>query len=170
MRITVFNAFIISLFILGFNNPVFSQISPGELYKGHSNLEGMSNCTKCHTIGAKVSNDKCLFCHTEIKERINLKKGYHVSSEVKGKECASCHNDHHGKNFQIIRFTTTTFQHNLTGYKLEGAHSKKQCTDCHNSKFITNSKLKTKPHTYLGLNTECVSCHTDYHQKTLVGS
>jgi hypothetical protein len=170
MRIIVFTAFLISLFNLGVDNPAFSQISPGELYKGHSNLEGMSNCTKCHNIGAKISNDKCLACHTEIKEKINLKKGYHVSVEVKGKECASCHNDHHGKNFQIIRFTVTNFQHNITGYKLEGAHTKKQCTDCHNSKYITNTKLKTKPHTYLGLNTKCVSCHTDYHQNTLTGS
>jgi len=158
------------LFNLALNYNSFSQISPGELAKVHSQLEGMSNCTKCHTIGAKVSNDKCLACHTEIKERIITKKGYHASAEVKGKECASCHNDHHGKNFQIIRFTATNFQHNLTGYKLEGAHSKKQCNDCHTSKFITNIKLKAKPHTYLGLNTECISCHIDNHQSTLKGS
>ncbi|MFN8256059.1 MAG: cytochrome C [Bacteroidales bacterium] len=151
-------------------NSSFAQISPGDLAKVHSHLEGMSNCTKCHTIGAKVSNDKCLACHTEINERIRAQKGYHSSSAVKGKECASCHNDHHGKNFQIIRFKTTEFQHTQAGYKLEGAHAKKDCKDCHQSKFITNTKLKTKTNTYLGLNTECLSCHTDYHQKTLTGS
>jgi len=170
MRVFVNTAILICLFSLGLNLQVFSQISPGELAKVHSKLEGMSNCTKCHSIGSKVSNDKCLACHTEIKERLNLQKGYHSSSAVKGKECASCHNDHHGKNFQIIRFTTTNFQHNLTGFNLEGAHSKQQCNNCHTPKFITNSKLKAKPNSYLGLNTECLSCHTDYHQKTLNGS
>ena len=170
MRNLVYTMFLLSLFNLGFNIFSFSQISPGDLAKVHAHLEGMSNCTKCHTMGAKVSNSKCLACHTEIKERIDQQKGYHSSTSVKGKECASCHNDHHGKNFQIIRFTTTDFQHNLTGFKLEEAHSKQQCNDCHVSKFITNKKLKSKPQTYLGLNTECVTCHTDYHQKTLQGS
>ena len=38
--------------------PVYAQISPGDLAKVHSQLEGMTNCTKCHTLGDKVSNDK----------------------------------------------------------------------------------------------------------------
>jgi hypothetical protein len=127
----------------------------------------MAKCTQCHTLGAKVSNSKCLACHTEIKERIDRQKGYHASIAVKGKECVSCHNDHHGRKFQIIRFDPTKFQHELAGYKLEGAHSKQQCNACHNSKFISNQKLKAKSGTYLGLNTKCLTCHTDYHQKTL---
>lgn len=145
----------------------FSQISPGELAKVHAHLEGMSNCTKCHTLGSKVSNDKCLVCHTEIKERLVKQKGYHASTEVRGKACASCHNDHHGRNFQIIRFNPAGFNHSVTGYPLEGAHARKSCKDCHISRFITDKKLKSKPHTYLGLNRECLSCHADFHQQTL---
>lgn len=147
-----------------------AQISPGELSKAHSHLEGMSNCTQCHVLGAKVSNEKCLACHTEIKDRINQQKGYHSSSEVKGKECVSCHNDHHGRNFQIVRFNEQQFQHNLTGYKLEGVHSKRKCNDCHTPKFITSEKIKAKSFTYLGLNSQCLSCHEDYHKKTLSSS
>lgn len=162
--------FLISLLSLGFNTHTFSQISPGELAKVHAHLEGMSNCTKCHTLGAKVSNEKCLACHTEIKERIDQQKGFHVSLEVKGKECASCHNDHHGKNFEIIRFDTTKFQHRITGLELEGAHSRQKCIACHTSKFISDKKLKSKPQTYLGLRPECTFCHSDYHQQTLIGS
>jgi hypothetical protein len=163
MKIIIF----IFLVILGFTYEVFSQISPGELAKVHAQLEGMSKCTQCHTLGDKVSNSKCLACHTEIKERVDQQKGYHASTAVKGKECASCHNDHHGKNFQIIRFDEVKFEHNLTGFKLEGAHSKKKCMDCHKPANITNLKLKSKTYTYMGLSTECVSCHVDYHQKTL---
>ena len=95
-----------------------AQISPGELSTPHSNLEGMSNCTQCHVLGDKVSNDKCLKCHTEIQQRISAQKGYHSSAEVKGKQCTICHNEHHGKNFQLIRLNVSTFNHNLTGYPL----------------------------------------------------
>jgi hypothetical protein len=148
----------------------FAQISPGALAKPHSHLEGMSNCTKCHDLGDKVSNAKCLACHTELKVRIDQQKGYHSSAEVKGKQCASCHNDHHGLTFQIIRFDKDKFNHNLSGYKLTGAHSKKKCDDCHKASFIADRKIRAKKYTFLGLKTECLTCHADYHQKTLSAS
>jgi hypothetical protein len=147
--------------------PAVAQISPGELAKVHSHLEGMSNCTKCHILGQKVSNQKCLECHTELKARIDLQKGYHASSETRGKECVKCHSDHHGLNFQIIRFEKEKFNHDLAGYKLTGAHSKKMCVDCHKPEHITDQKIKKKKFTYLGLNPACLTCHADYHQQTL---
>ena len=146
---------------------VAAQISPGELSGPHAHLEGISNCTQCHVLGDKPANEKCLKCHTEIQQRINLKKGYHVSNEVKGKQCFSCHSEHNGKNFQLIRLDIKTFNHNLTGFSLSVPHAKKECKDCHNNKFIVDSKLKAKKKTYLGTGTECLGCHTDYHQKTL---
>ena len=150
-----------------FSLSAHAQISPGELAKVHSHLEGMSNCTQCHILGEKVSNTKCLACHTELKVRIDQQKGYHASAEVKGKQCAGCHNDHHGLTFQIVRFDKDKFNHNLSGYKLTGAHSKKKCADCHKAAFITDTKIRAKKFTYLGLKTECLNCHADYHQKTL---
>src|SRR5665647_1034112 len=68
----------------------FAQISPGELSKAHANLEGVSNCTKCHSVGNKVTDEKCLDCHKEIKLLITSKEGFHASDEVKGKECYTC--------------------------------------------------------------------------------
>lgn len=144
-----------------------AQLSPGDLSAPHSYLEGLSNCTQCHVLGNKVSDEKCLACHTEIQQRITLQKGYHVSSEVKGKNCIVCHSDHHGKNFQMIRFDVEKFEHNLAGYSLSVPHAKKDCKDCHAAKFITDQKIKSKKYTYLGLNQECLTCHADYHQKTL---
>ena len=146
---------------------VTAQLSPGDLSNLHSHLEGLSNCTQCHVLGNKVSSEKCLACHTEIKERIDLKKGYHVSSEVKGKECIVCHSDHNGKNFQLVRLDIAKFDHNLTGFSLSLPHAKKECKDCHNTKFITEQKIKDKTFTYLGVGQECLICHEDYHQKTL---
>jgi hypothetical protein len=145
----------------------FAQVSPGELSVFHESLEGLSNCTQCHVIGAQVSNEKCLACHTEIKDLITANKGYHSSSEIKGKRCADCHSDHHGRNFKIVKFDEDNFNHNLTGFALKGAHVKKNCSDCHTSKFISASKIKSKKITFLGLKSTCANCHTDYHQNTL---
>src|SRR5512138_2799700 len=116
---------------------VAAQISPGDLAAPHSHLEGLSNCTQCHVIGNKVTNEKCINCHTEVQQRMTAGKGYHNSSEVKGKQCTVCHNDHHGRNFQLVRFDTTKFDHKLTGYPLSVPHAKKKCIDCHTPRFIT---------------------------------
>lgn len=155
------------LFILLFASKIFAQISPGELTTAHSNLEGMSNCTKCHEIGEKVLNSKCLDCHKEIKSLINAGRGYHSYSEVKKKQCANCHNEHHGRNFRIINFKPDDFDHSKTGFKLTGAHTTKECKDCHQSKFISDNKYKKKNKTYQGLDAKCASCHEDFHQGTL---
>jgi nitrate/TMAO reductase-like tetraheme cytochrome c subunit len=147
--------------------PLAAQLSPGDLSNSHAQLEGMSNCTQCHVIGNKVSVDKCLACHTEIRDRIAAQKGYHSSAEVKRNLCFACHSEHNGKNFKLIRLDITKFDHNLTGYQLSTPHAKKECKDCHTAKNITDQKLKAKKSTYLGVNTECLTCHTDYHQQTL---
>ena len=144
-----------------------AQISPGELTRSHAQLEGMLNCTKCHTLGDKVSNEKCLDCHKEIKARIDQKKGYHASTEVKGKDCFSCHSDHHGRAFEIVRFDEDKFNHDLTGFKLTGAHTKPDCAACHKAERIESADLKKKESTYLGIKPDCITCHKDVHENTL---
>ena len=150
-----------------YSQEVFAQLSPGDLSESHAHLEGMSNCTQCHILGEKVSNDKCLACHTALKSRIDRQKGYHASSEIAGKECVVCHSDHHGRNFEMIRFDKENFDHLLTGYLLEGAHAKQDCKNCHKRDFITNEEIKKKKYTFLGLEPKCLTCHTDPHQNTL---
>ena len=155
------------LLSVGFGSAGYAQISPGELSQVHTQLEGMTNCTKCHTLGQKVSNDKCLACHTELKARIARQKGYHSTVLVRGRQCSTCHNDHHGLNFQIVRFDKNKFNHSLTGYKLTGAHARQICSDCHKATSISDPKIVAKKFTYLGLKTDCSGCHKDYHQKSL---
>ena len=144
-----------------------AQISPGDLSNAHADMEGIMNCTKCHVLGGEVSNEKCLDCHLELKTRIDQKKGYHVSDEVKNKDCTTCHSDHHGRNFEMVRFNEDGFRHQLTGYELTGQHNRIDCRDCHRADLIDNNELKKNKNTFLGLDQECLSCHEDTHQKTL---
>ena len=65
----------IALFARGAQAQVFS---PGPLAKSHAALDGLTSCTKCHESGAKVSNQRCLECHTEIGGRIDEKRGFHA--------------------------------------------------------------------------------------------
>jgi len=141
-----------------------AQISPGELSKAHAGLEGVSNCTKCHVVGNKVTREKCLACHKDIQANIVAKKGYHASAEVTGKQCVVCHNEHHGRNFQLVRLDKKTFVHAKTGFELKGAHAKLDCNECHKPAFIKDTRLKAKSGTFLGLNSQCLNCHEDFHK------
>jgi hypothetical protein len=147
--------------------PILAQISPGDLTKAHAYLEGMSNCTKCHELGEKINNNKCLDCHKEIGTLILSGRGYHSSSEVKGKNCWKCHSEHNGRNFRIISFSKESFDHNKTGFTLSGKHKNAECSACHKQAFIKDTSLKKRKDTYLGLDYKCSSCHEDYHQKQL---
>ena len=158
---------IITLIILLSCFKMVAQISPGDLSNSHSNLSGISNCTQCHVLGNKITNQKCLNCHTEILTRINLQKGYHSSPEVKGKGCFECHSEHNGKNFLLIHLDTAKFDHRLTGFSLSAAHSKTGCKNCHSGKYIENQKLKARKNTYLGVKPNCINCHADVHKGTL---
>ncbi len=146
---------------------IFGQISPGELSNAHKSLEGISNCTKCHVLGSKVDNLKCLDCHSEINDLISNNRGFHSSSAVSGKECSECHSDHFGRDFEVVRFDKEKFDHSQTKFKLTGKHSTLECNVCHTSKYIKIEKLKEREKTFLGLELSCISCHTDFHQGTL---
>jgi nitrate/TMAO reductase-like tetraheme cytochrome c subunit len=161
LMIIALNIFTGSLF------PLFGQISPGDLTTAHSKLEGISNCTKCHVLGEKVENSKCLDCHSEIKDLMEKGKGFHSGSDVKGKDCFKCHSEHNGREFRIINFDPKGFDHNKTGYSLTGKHAEIDCNKCHQPKFVSNLNLKRIKDTYLGLTENCYTCHEDYHQNTL---
>lgn len=161
------NHLLVMAFLLMYSYLSFSQISPGKLTKAHAHLEGISQCTACHDLGAKVSDKKCLACHTALNAKVSKNSGYHASKDIKGKTCITCHSEHHGLNFEMIRFDKTTFNHDLTGYSLKGAHKKQDCTACHKPENIRDAKIRQNKKTYLGLQQSCTTCHSDYHQKTL---
>lgn len=152
---------------------VSAQISPGELSNAHKDLEGMDHCTQCHTIGKSLSNENCLQCHGEIRSRIQTKKGYHAT--VASKQCVECHKEHHGRNFSIIRFDRSAFDHTPVGFTLDNKHASLKCEECHTSERIAAKDIRALSaerisRTMLGLSKECRSCHTDEHKGQFTAS
>ncbi len=155
--------FLLSIFV----QTVFGQISPGELTGAHAHLEGVDNCTKCHSMGKSLSDDHCIACHGEIKSRIDRKKGLHAS--IGSKQCFDCHKEHHGRQFEIIRYDKKSFDHGSVGFVLQGKHGKVECGQCHTKDNISAKDIQAFPDsrkrkTMLGLSQECQSCHTDQHR------
>lgn len=129
-----------------------SLISPGELSRFHSQLEGDDHCNDCHSSGRQVSDNRCLNCHTDLRARVRARAGLH-GDEYRGRECAPCHVEHIGRGVPQIRWpggNKNNFDHALSGWPLRGAHRQEECSDCHN-----------RGRSFLGLRTACASCHSD---------
>ena len=171
---------LLSLFVLITFQPeaAWAQISPGPLSSRHADLEGVLQCGKCHAFARGRQELKCSSCHTEIMERLKDRRGYHarVMDSSKGNaDCAACHAEHVGRSFELIRWPSpgrSGFDHAQTGYRLEGKHRSLQCNQCHNATKIDPREkagilVKDLDRTFLGLRTECTSCHTDTHRGQL---
>ena len=152
----------------------FGQLSPGPLAAPHDHLAGMTNCLNCHTWGSKDLAPKCLDCHTPIQSRIRDKQGFH--GQLEKTNCVACHQDHLGEEFEMIRWESSKkdFDHDLTGYKLEGKHLKLECGECHKAALIKDedilayAKISKRENylgtTLLGLGQACGDCHADVHK------
>ncbi|MFC1475006.1 cytochrome c3 family protein [Candidatus Zixiibacteriota bacterium] len=163
----------ISILLL-FCSVTLAQLSPGDLAEPHKDLEGITNCTSCHELGEGPSASKCLECHRTLQNQIKDGKGYHYKIvHEEGKICFSCHSDHAGRDFDLIRWPDkiNTFDHNLTGYSLKGKHKEQDCRDCHHpGNIVDDLKLNNDLSiikTFLGLQQDCLSCHTDEHRNQL---
>lgn len=140
-------------------------ISPGKLARAHADLEGIRNCTSCHSLGEQgIDNQKCLTCHTPLQNRVRAGQGFHA--RVSDQNCADCHKEHFGADFELVRLNEREFNHNRTGFRLTGAHTNVDCRSCHQPEFIVATDVRrfkgehgTLNRTYLGLGTTCQTCH-----------
>lgn len=159
------------LFLVPGNGVHAQLISPGKLSQPHSFLEGISKCTSCHELRKpEISVEKCLNCHTPIRESMEELKGIHGKREVIDQSCSGCHKDHLGANFDILHFDSTDFDHfKETGFKLENAHADVSCKNCHgDADYLSDAtviayreeyELIGATSTFLGLENSCRSCH-----------
>jgi hypothetical protein len=137
---------------------VAQLLSPGPLSKAHAALEGDQHCNDCHSSGKRVDQGACLKCHGDVGARIAAGKGLH-GLQYRGKPCEGCHAEHLGGGAPV-RWPgggPDKLDHGLTGWLLKGAHQETTCTKCHNRANARGS------HTYLGLSSQCTSCHKDVH-------
>ena len=65
-----------------------------------------------------------------------------------------CSNCHESSTWKVIP-DKISFEHNSTGFTLEGQHLKVDCKSCHQTLIFSEAK------------TQCISCHTDIHQGTV---
>lgn len=156
-----------------FAAPLLAQISPGPLSQAHAQLEGLTKCLSCHEVGQKLSNAKCLKCHTAIDARLQQRRGFHTTAMAPSKTCAVCHSEHNGATYALIHWekNETSFDHRQSGYFLEGNHARAGCRDCHQSKNLqdkfSNDPTVRPAKTFLGLSQNCLSCHGDEHRGQL---
>ena len=142
-------------------------ISPGKLSGAHADLEGVRNCTNCHRLRERgAANDLCLRCHEPERNRIENRQGYH--STIADRNCAECHKEHFGRDFDLVRFDTTTFDHAAAGFELVEHHAELDCRACHRPELIVAADVRgfkgghgALDRTFLGLGTTCLACHTE---------
>jgi hypothetical protein len=96
----------------------------------HSNLQ----CNACHSNGVyRGTPSDCFACHASRD----------AHNGQFGTDCGSCHTPNGWGN--------ATFNHNSTGFPLDGKHAKLECSKCH------------KNGVYQGMDSQCVACHKDKH-------
>ena len=143
--------------------------TPSDCYSCHAkddkhNGQFGTNCVACHTpdgwLPATVDHNLFAFQLTG-KHTTVLCEDCHINNVFIGtpSDCYSCHktNDAHkgrfGTNCGACHSTSgwlpATFDHNLSGFPLTGAHVNLACTQCHSGGVFT------------GLSTECVACHAE---------
>jgi hypothetical protein len=146
--------------------------APGPMSKGHEHLDGPLDCQRCHEGGSGVPDAKCLGCHDhrELRLRIEAGKGFHADPEVKRQACKDCHGEHLESRPGSGKGKPTTvdwrpfggkrnFPHQRAGWPLEGAHRYQKCEKCHERK-----SAKTGQTIFLGLRSECTTCHKNPHR------
>lgn len=143
----------------------FFSSSPGALTSSHAPWDKQDKCNDCHVNGTReVSNQLCLGCHDhkDLGARISAGKGFHSSPDVKGKKCEVCHKEHKGKSYDLMGWSSIKggekgFDHDKTGWPLNGKHASTDCNECHKARNKQGLRV------YMGTDRLCGSsgCHAN---------
>lgn len=106
-------------------------VMPGSVVGSHARFE--QQCERCHEPFRKRGQQQlCLDCHTSLAGDLARHEGFHGRSPgVAAAECQHCHTEHEGRDADIVLLDRETFDHQLTDFKLEGAHRQVACEACH---------------------------------------
>src|ERR1700722_1808357 len=110
---------------------VETLLMPGPVTRAHIKQE--QTCANCHDrSNSRTQTSLCLDCHKEIAANLAEHHGYHGRMPNAGVgECRACHTEHKGRETDIVQFSRAQFDHRLTDFALEGAHSALACKSCH---------------------------------------
>lgn len=111
-------------------------------------------CSECHKqeAFAVVDNQTCLDCHAGHDDKFALA---HLQNF--GPDCKGCHDG-------VDRMQN--YDHNQTGFALEGKHGQVKCIDCHNTNSVKDTPLECtgchgEPSIHRGIFAQsCETCHT----------
>lgn len=124
------------------------MINPGDLNKGHRNLD--NDCFSCHVPLKGISNEKCIKCHAiseigikNLKKNSNIKILFHQS--LTDQNCSACHTDHNESNRTN---KVNVFSHDLVNKTIIA-----ECLNCHTTPS-DNKHDKFSP--------DCSGCHSTF--------
>ncbi|MEQ9501644.1 MAG: hypothetical protein RIT81_32535 [Deltaproteobacteria bacterium] len=142
----------------------FFTLSPAPLSSAHAAWDDRAGCEKCHKLGGGVTEDRCLSCHDHKNLARTVRAGRGLHARFVGRPCSTCHTEHKGRAGRITDWGPVggrrKFDHEKTGFTLDGRHRNIACTKCH------LKKLKSGRTSYLGLKRTCDGCHGNTHRFT----
>jgi nitrate/TMAO reductase-like tetraheme cytochrome c subunit len=102
-------------------------------------------CKQCHktSLTAPIKHDHCTSCHADYHNKEFAKNGI-------SPDCNQCHT-----NDGFTPSLYTVEKHNLTKFRLEGAHQATPCMACHQ---------KQGKWTFGNMGINCIDCHRNIHK------
>jgi hypothetical protein len=114
-----------------FATSVETLLMPGKVTRAHVKQE--ETCTNCHDrSNVRTQSSLCVDCHKDIAADLAQHHGFHGRMTNAGMgECRACHTEHKGRDADIVQLNRTDFDHHVTDFALEGAHTALDCASCH---------------------------------------
>ena len=141
----------------GWRSVTYMHSESFPLTLGHS----LSDCNSCHQEGYDNIPIECFICHQEDFENVSdpdhVETGYPTVCEI-------CHT--------TVEWEDTSFDHGLTEFLLDGAHSDLNCLECHQAGYNDTpttcfscheddfDNSSNPNHTAAGFSSECLLCHS----------
>ncbi len=125
-------------------------IMPGPVVSDHADIE--EQCEQCHIpFTKKEQKVRCVICHIDVAADLKRERGFHGRDpRAASLECKFCHSEHLGRDADIVGLDEGTFDHGMTDFHLEGAHSGVACEGCH----AADHKHREAPG-------QCIGCHRE---------
>lgn len=137
-----------------FNPGALNAVTGDTLGGVRSHAEIGRDCGSCHSTPAdpRPMADHCLSCHGSVRRELADTTTLHGS--FTGVACTACHGEHDGARAPLTRLDGVDgsgFDHDRTGFALDGGHTAVECRACHAS---AGKRMQ-----FAGTPRACIACH-----------